>query len=494
LQDGSETIWMTEHGFEPHEPDHPNTFFDFPYIHPVDAFTPPDWVKDAVFYQIFPERFANGDPANDPEGVQPWGGVPTPHNFFGGDLQGVIDHLDYLEELGINALYFTPVFEAPTNHKYDTRDYFKVDPHFGTNETLKELVAQCHARGIRVVLDAVFNHSGGTFPPFLDCKEHGEQSQYAGWFHVREWPLTVKDGIPTYETFAFVPSMPKINTSHPEAKRYFLDVAKYWIEEIGIDGWRLDVANEVEHKFWREFRQIVKSVKPDAYILGEIWHESIMWLQGDQFDAVMNYTFTTSVLDFVVEGKLDAKGFADRVSALLAAHPSRVNEATFNLLGSHDTPRLLTLCGGNKDKMKLATAIQFTFEGAPCIYYGDEVGLDGGPDPGCRKCMEWDPARQDQDMLAHYRSLIALRKQYPALRSGKFRILHAEAGSPLLVYERSDEDARLVILLNNSDQAHQVTDLIPEGNWHHAITGAAPQTSDPIKLTPYGLLILVEAK
>jgi cyclomaltodextrinase len=308
LTDANENVWLTEQGFQQTEPDDNFNFFDFPYINPVDIFQPPAWVKDAVFYQIFPERFANGNPGNDPEDVHPWGDKPMQSNYFGGDIQGVIDHLDYLSELGINAIYFTPLFQAMTNHKYDTADYMSVDAHFGTNDTLKALVRACHSRGIRVLLDAVFNHSGKTFPPFLDAMERGPDSPYADWFHVREWPLRIKDGIPTYDTFAFEPHMPKLNTEHPEVKKYLLDVARYWIEEIDIDGWRLDVANEVDHAFWREFRQVVKAAKPEAYILGEIWHDSIMWLQGDQFDAVMNYPFTNAVLDFVTGSKLVVLG------------------------------------------------------------------------------------------------------------------------------------------------------------------------------------------
>jgi glycosidase len=448
LRDGDETILLTDKGFEHVLPDNPNSFFDFPYINPADVFEPPAWVKDAVFYEIFPERFAKGDPSLDPENAEPWGGEPTPQNFFGGDLQGVIDRLDHIAGLGINAVYFTPLFEATTNHKYDTQDYMKVDPHFGTNMKLKELVDACHARGIRVLLDAVFNHSGKTFPPFVDAQINGRQSKYAEWFHVREWPLQVVDGVPTYETFAFEPLMPKLNTEHPEVKQYLLEVARYWIEEIGIDGWRLDVANEVDHQFWREFRHTVKSVNPEAYILGEIWHDSMMWLQGDQFDAVMNYPFTNAVLDFFAHQTIDAKAFADAIGAQLAAYPKQVTETAFNLLDSHDTPRLLTICDDNTDAMKLSSLFQLTYPGTPCIYYGDEVGINGGGDPGCRKCMVWDPAEQNNELLQFYKTAIGLRRRYSALRSADIRFVHVGATDGTLAYERRDGDQRLLIALN----------------------------------------------
>ncbi|WP_195575348.1 alpha-glycosidase [Paenibacillus sp. 1001270B_150601_E10] len=477
LEDSTDTIWMTERGFQKEEPTPTKSWFEYPFLNPVDIFTPPSWVKDAVFYQIFPERFANGDKSNDPDGVEPWGGEPTPDNYFGGDLQGVINHLDYLEQLGITAIYFTPIFEATTNHKYDTKNYMKVDPHFGTNEKLKELVKACHSRGIRVLLDAVFNHAGYSFPPYVDVLEKGEQSVYKEWFHVREFPLRVVDGIPTFDTFAFTPMMPKLNTENPEVKAYLLEVARYWIEEVGIDGWRLDVANEVDHQFWREFRQTVKAFNPEAYILGEMFHEGMMWLQGDQFDAVMNYPFTYAMHDFFAERAVDGAQFAQAIEHQLASYPQQANEVMFNLLDSHDTARLLTLCGNDKRRMKLAALFQLTFLGTPCIYYGDEVGLDGENDPGCRKCMEWDTERQDAKLLDYYRSLIALRHQHAALRSGSFRFLYAKEQDQVIVYERADEQSRFLIVLNNGARRRSVRLPMPAGEWHNVLTGELIQAS-----------------
>ncbi|URN95209.1 MAG: alpha-glycosidase [Candidatus Pristimantibacillus lignocellulolyticus] len=453
LNDDLEKIYLLEKGFVDQQPDRIyEGLFDFPYLNRIDINSPPEWVKESIFYQIFPERFANGDPSNDPEDVQPWGGTPTPTNFFGGDLQGVINHLDYLSELGINAIYFNPLFEATTNHKYDTEDYFNVDPHFGTNETLKQLVDACHDRGIRVLLDAVFNHCGKTFPPFIDLLENGEASIYKDWFYVREWPLTVVDGVPTYETFAFEPIMPKLNTENESVKEYLLGVAKYWIDEIGIDGWRLDVANEVDHQFWREFRTVVKTANPEAYILGEIMHDSMPWLQGDQFDAVMNYPFTNALLNFFAKATIDADGFAHAIQTQLVSYPQQITEASFNLMGSHDTTRLLTLCEGNKERLKLAYLFELTFYGAPCIYYGDEIGMDGEHDPLNRKCMEWDPEQQDQHLFAFFQSSIKLRKQYPALRTGDLRFV-PQVNKQLLVYERFDANDHFIIVMNNAEAA-----------------------------------------
>ncbi|WP_276357490.1 alpha-glycosidase [Cohnella caldifontis] len=463
LISAGESCWLNEQGFHAAEPASPNLYFEFPFLNPADVFEPPSWVKDAVFYQIFPERFANGDPSNDPEGTLPWGGEPTPANFFGGDLQGVIDHLDHLERLGVNAIYFNPLFEAETNHKYDTRDYLKVDPQFGTNEKLKELVAACHARGIRVLLDAVFNHSGRTFAPFLDVLEKGAASAYADWFHVKSFPLEVRDGVPTYDAFAFEPHMPKLNTENPDVQAYLLEVARYWIEEIGVDGWRLDVANEVDHLFWRKFRDVVKAAKPDAYILGEIWHDSLPWLGGDQFDAVMNYPLTEAILDYAVRGTRDSRRFADLAGSLLAAYPQQATEVSFNLLGSHDTPRLLTLSQGDKRKVRLASVIQFTMPGAPCIYYGDEIGMDGGQDPGCRKCMEWDETKQDRELFGFFAGLTRLRRSHRALRDGSFEWLSAEEGRTAAAYLREADGERFVIALNAGKRKVSLELALPDG-------------------------------
>ncbi|MGM1046254.1 MAG: alpha-glycosidase [Bacillota bacterium] len=498
LQSGREKRWMTEYGFLEEPPANPDRLFEYPFINPVDVFTTPDWVKDAVFYQIFPERFANGDTSNDPKGTLPWGSTdPTPSNFFGGDIQGVIDHLDHLIELGINAIYFTPLFTATTNHKYDTEDYMEIDPQFGDKDTLKELVDLCHERGIRVVMDAVFNHSGKTFAPFVDVQKNGENSKYKDWFYVRSLPLEVVDGIPTYDTFAFEPLMPKLNTENPEVKQYLLRMAEYWIKETGIDGWRLDVANEVGHQFWREFRQVVKKANPDAYILGEVWHESSIWLEGDQFDAVMNYPFTNAVLDFFINRTVDAEKFSFMLGKQLAGYPRQASEVAFNLLDSHDTARLLTLANGDKRLMKLAALFQFTYSGTPCIYYGDEIGMDGGHDPGCRKCMEWNEDKQDKELFTFYQTIIKLRKEHTALRTGTFNFLTAENQGGKLGYLREDDNESIVVLMNNDKAAQSITVPVLEQEWSNLWNGDSIQAVKgqlTVKLPAYGFALLKAAR
>lgn len=448
----NEAFYYTERGFFKTLPHDIANYFCFPYVHKTDVFNPPEWVKDTVWYQIFPERFANGNQSINPPGTLPWGSEePKVDNFFGGDFQGIINHLDYLVDLGINGIYFTPIFKAHSNHKYDTIDYMEIDPQFGDKKTFKRLVEECHTRGIRVMLDAVFNHSGYYFEPFQDVLKHQENSIYKDWFHIRDFPIKTHP-IPSYDTFGFVHTMPKLNTSNPEVKKYLLDVARYWIEEFDIDGWRLDVANEVDHSFWREFRQIVKEVKPDVYILGEIWHDSMPWLQGDQFDAVMNYPVTDGAIDYFIHNNIDAETFSQRIYELIHMYPANVNEVAFNLLGSHDTPRILTQANGNIDKVKLLSLFQFSFMGTPCIYYGDEIGMTGGQDPGCRACMIWEDNKQNQELLNYTKSLIKLRKLEPIIgNNGQFNFLKTDAKEDYLIYERFNDQTRIVFVLNNSN-------------------------------------------
>ncbi|MFE5427637.1 glycoside hydrolase family 13 protein [Peribacillus simplex] len=453
-----ESAIYTEKGFFKEPPRDPGSYFAIPYLHQNEVFEAPEWVKDTIWYQIFPERFANGNPENDPEGVIPWGSEePAVDNFFGGDFEGIIEHLDYLENLGINGIYFTPIFHAYSNHKYDTIDYRSIDPQFGTKETLKTLITECHKRNIRVMLDAVFNHSGYYFPPFQDLLEKGEKSKYKDWFHPHSFPLKGGER-PNYETFGFFESMPKLNTANPEVKEYLLEVSAYWIKEFDIDAWRLDVANEVDQPFWREFRTTVKNIKPDLYILGEIWHDSMPWLRGDQFDAVMNYPFTNQVFRLVASQTINAREFTEEMTAIYHSYPTNVFDVTFNLLGSHDTPRIFTDCGEDLARTKLIHAILLTFNGSPCIYYGDEIGLTGGMDPGCRKCMIWEEEKHNTELFNEIKTLILLRKEERLLANdGKFKFLDTAGNENIVAYQKYNGERSVVILINPTDVQQSFT-------------------------------------
>ncbi|MFZ5367645.1 MAG: glycoside hydrolase family 13 protein [Spirochaetota bacterium] len=435
--------------------------FVFPYINDVDVYRAPDWVAGTVWYQIFPERFRNGDPANDPAGTKAWQRGPvTNHEFYGGDLRGIIDGLDHIAGLGCTGIYLTPIFASPSVHKYDTEDYLKIDPAFGTEEDLKELVKECHKRGIRLMLDAVFNHCGKTFGPWRDVVEKGEKSRYKDWFHINGFPLFPK-GKDTgdsrdanFETFAFTTRMPKFNTTNPEVKEYLFSVAEHYIKECDIDGWRLDVSNEIDHAFWREFRQRVKAAKPDAYIVGEIWHDALPWLRGEQYDAVMNYPFGTAIADYLLAKPWSpaAADLVHRINSISFMYPHTVIRSAFNLLDSHDTDRLVTRMG-SREKAKLALTLLFALPGSPCIYYGTEYALEGGHDPDCRRCMIWDPKPDEQAFSRFVASLVKLRREYWQVFADGRRTYQTDPAYPgLLVINLELGNTHLYFLINRDEK------------------------------------------
>jgi len=403
----------------------------------------PNWVKDAIFYQIFPERFANGDKSNDPDNTVSWGTDPTRQNFFGGDLQGIIDHIPYLKDLGISAIYLNPIFKGRTNHKYDTCNYFKIDPRFGSKKTFRTLIEKAHQEDIKVILDAVFNHCGAGFWAFEDVKEKGPSSEYAPWFFINNHPIK-KDPL-NYQTAGCTWYLPKLNVEHPEVREHLLNVATYWIEEFEIDGWRLDIPWKVPYGFWVEFREEVKALNPNAYIVGEVWRDSIPWTRGDTCDGVMNYTLREYVLDYCVHQTMDAEDFDYEVANLRKNHGEWA-PFQLNLLGSHDTPRFLTLCENDVKKAVVAWTFVFTYIGSPMIYYGDEIGLEGGNDPDCRRSMPWDETQWNKEIYNLYRKLISLRKKHPALRTGSFKTLKVFNG--VYVYLRHQEDENIIVILN----------------------------------------------
>ncbi len=417
--------------------------------------TVPDWVQDAVFYQIFPDRFASGDSNNDRHNVQPWGAPPRLRGFQGGDLEGVIQKLDYLHDLGVNAIYFCPIFQATSNHRYDTTDYHKIDPLLGDLNTFHRLLTRAHGLGIRVVLDGVFNHCGRGFLAFQNLVENEAESPYRNWFHVRSFPLHAYDDQPPgYECWWQIKSLPKFNAAEPQVRRHLLDVARYWIEQ-GIDGWRLDVPNEIDDDdFWAEFRQVVKTANPQAYTVGEIWDINPRWVGPRKFDGLMNYPFRTATLDFFGRRSTSASQFGHAVEHLLDAYPREHVYAHFNPLGSHDTERTLNQCGEDVQRMKLALLFQFTYVGAPSIYYGDEVGLTGGKDPDCRRAFPWNESVWNAELRDFVKLLVAIRKGHPALRRGDFKPLYHHDRDGVYVFLRKhdhNEHDVLLVAINNSD-------------------------------------------
>ena len=431
--------------------------FKLPYIHEIDGCQVPEWVSKTVWYQIFPERFANGNAELSPEEALDWDSSITPKttDFFGGDLQGIIDHLDYLQDLGITGLYLCPIFESPSNHKYNTTDYFEIDRHFGDKETFRQLVDQAHLRGMKVMLDAVFNHIGDQSAQWQDVLKHGEKSVYRDWFHIQEFPVTndklVNPKELPYHTFAFASYMPKLNTANPEVKDYLLSVATYWIEQFDIDAWRLDVANEVDHQFWRDFRKAVLAKKPDLYILGEVWHTSQPWLKGDEFHAVMNYPLSDSIKDYFLSRSKKTSQFIAEMNCQSMYYKQQISEVMFNLLDSHDTERILTTAQGDIQLVKSALVFLFLQRGAPCIYYGTELELGGGMDPDCRRVMPWDRVSNSNDMLNFMKDLIQLRKEIAdIIQHGKFTL--EEIAPDVLALEWQHDHQVIRAIFNQSKE------------------------------------------
>jgi neopullulanase len=455
--------------------------------------TIPNWVQDAIFYQIFPDRFAKS-PRN-PAGTlpfEPWDSPPTIHGFKGGDLYGIAERLDYLQDLGITALYLNPIFASASNHRYHTYDYYHVDPLLGGNEALRELLDQAHKKSIRIILDGVFNHASRGFWQFHHVLENGMASPYKDWFFFdtarlqgrRPWGVypdkeelqALQSGEDSLKAIGYrgwwnLPALPKFNTHTPAVRKFLFEVAEHWIQ-FGIDGWRLDVPADIDDdSFWQEFRYRVHKVNPQAYIVGEIWHEAQRWLQGDQFDAVMNYEVTKPILAFFpgpyldlrvlhqqsnyhgIQGAIDAHEFANRIDHNLQLYKPDITYSQFNLLDSHDTPRFLSCASGNKDSLRLAWLFLFSYPGAPCIYYGDEVGVDGEQDPDCRKSFPWEAGKRAHNLLTYVKEVIALRKQHPALRYGDYKRLWSANG--IYAFSRSHEGETLVIALNTFESPQQ---------------------------------------
>jgi neopullulanase len=433
----------------------------------------PEWVRDAVFYQIFPDRFARSVAVAKPRHLDDWGSPPTYHGYQGGDLVGVAKHLDYLQDLGITAVYFTPVFQSASNHRYHTHDYEKVDPMLGGNAALRRLIDQSHARRIRVILDGVFNHASRGFFQFHDIMENGAESAYLDWFHVNTFPLNAydPDKRPNYGAWWGLPALPKFNTGSPEVREFLWGIGRKWID-FGIDGWRLDVPNEIDDdSFWREFRHRVKDGNPDAYIVGEVWTDAQRWLRGDMWDAVMNYQFTRACIAFFIgaeasddlkrtslhpAGPPGAEAFARSIERLLKLYAPSITEVMLNLLGSHDMARFLTLARDDLSALRLATAFQMTYPGAPSIYYGDEIGMRGGHDPANRGAFPWHQRESwNTELLHEFQRLIALRKARPALRRGSFRVLHAVG--ELFVHARQLGDETVLVAFNTGRSASRLS-------------------------------------
>lgn len=432
-------------------------FFQFPYINKADILPMVDWMKSARFYQIFVDRFNIGDKDKDMSYVNlKWGDKPTPKSFAGGDIKGITDKLSYIKSLGIDSIYLTPVFKSISNHKYDISDYLEIDKDFGNSEDLKELVDNAHENGMHIVLDAVFNHCSDEIAQFQDVLKKGKTSEYYKWFIINGDKPDQKEV--NYETFASCNYMPKFDTSNPEVRKFLIGIAVHYIKEYHIDGWRLDVSDEVSHDFWREFRRAVKKENPEAVIIGENWHDASVYLKGDQYDSIMNYAFTKATLDYFSTDKLDAKGMAERLNDLLARNSDTVNHMMLNLLDSHDTHRFYSEVSEDDRKFKAALCLLYLYPGVPCIFYGTEIKIPGGYDPDCRKCMDWDKADKikDTDIYRLLISLADLRQNYDF--SNVYPVITTDESGDMLELRYIIGDTGINLYINNTDKDTVVTE------------------------------------
>ena len=443
--------------------------FDCPQnLREEEMFEVPQWAANKVVYQIFPSRFA----ATQPVDKKLWYKAPiTPMDDLHGNLRGIIEHLDYIKDLGIDVVYLTPIFKSNSCHKYDTIDYYQVDPSFGTTEDLKELVQKSHERGMKVVLDAVYNHSGREFFAFQDILEKGEKSKYLDWYFIDELPPRGEWGeIPNFKCFGYYGGMPKLNLKNPEVEKYITDVACYWIKECDIDGWRLDVGDEISHFFWKNFRKAIKAVKKDMLIIGEIWHYAGDFLEGDEWDTVMNYPFYLNLIDLLADEKINVSQFVQNLGYLKGRLNKKCYPLMWNLIDSHDTARFLHLCHDNKKKQHLAAAFQLLLPGMPMVYYGDEYAMPGANDPDCRRGMYWDEEYQDKEMYNWYKKLMQIRKAHACIVEGEMIETITNDDEDTIVMIRKNGEETIAMLFNCGNSAKEFNEYAEK---HNLLTDSA---------------------
>ena len=472
LDDGTETKLYYGDVFTDHLVDDRSQYFKLPFNHRADIAKVPGWVHDAVVYNIFPDSFATSHKyiSLDPTELDYNG--QTVKGKLGGTLRGVAENVDYLKDLGINCVYVNPIFAAGEYHKYDLLDYFHVDPVFGGDEAFREMVDTLHANGIRIIIDGVFNHCGWYFFAFDDVVRNQEKSKYCDWFYHLEFPVQrpeTPEIYPTYACFAYERMMPKLDTANPEVRDYFCRVGRYWVEEFGIDGWRLDVASEVDDGFWRAFRKAVKEVNPDALLIGEVWESANHWLQGDMFDSTMNYDFRKHCNLFFAEQSIDAADFAGRITNMLMRYRVQTVPAQLNLLDSHDVSRFLSLCNGDITKYKLAILFMMTFVGMPTVFYGDELGIQGILEEEYRHPMPWNGG--DAELRAFFKKAIAMRHELAPLRRGDFRIVSAEQGSGLIVFIRKLGNQTVTVCINHGKGSVDLPEIAGSLYWSDGLNG-----------------------
>ena len=411
---GGEVFYYSEMGISDSDQEDEIRPFLVPYVYEQTQCIRSQWTNQINWYQIFPDRFSDGNDENAKAFK------PNRENFYGGTIKAIQGKIDYLKELGIEGIYLNPVFRSNSNHRYDTIDYRMVEPALGTKEELREFVLQCHQHGIRVMLDGVYNHCGFDNAIWQDVIKKGRKSKYFNWFLIYDEKVLDKNCRylssermkvnPPYESFAFAANMPKWNTSNQETADYLISSAEYWTEYLKIDAWRLDVPDEIDKTFLREFYRRIKQINSDIYIIGEIWQDAYEWFEDKIFDGVMDYPLYFSVRDFFLRGSINAYEFCDRIVQHTIILPESIQKSNFRFLSNHDIPRALTVAEGQKEALKAAYCFLVLMGGGLSIYYGDEVGMEGENDPDCRRAFPWES--MDKKLLSWFQKILQQRTKY----------------------------------------------------------------------------------
>ena len=431
-------------------------FVEFDFDHPLIPYLNiPDWARGNIVYQIFPDRFLNGDSENDRDNKPDWYGNHTQQSlmngFYGGDLQGVIYSTDYLNVYHIDTLYLNPIFQATSTHKYNTTDYLRIDSDFGNEEVLENLITILHDTDKKLILDAVFNHTGTRFFAMQENLNKQKRSRYLDWYYIKEFPI--KQSSDSYKTWQGYASLPKLNTDNPEVRGYIARVLGKWFAK-GVDGWRLDTADQYPMRFLSGFLfPGITGIDNESVLVGEYWENASDYFNKTCMNSVMNYLFRDAVITYVKGGS--SKAFIQEIRDYLNDYPPQIVDGIWNMLGSHDTPRIFTLLNEEVATMKLAAVLHMTFKGSPLIYYGDEIGMTGEGDPFCRKPFPWEKMEQMNMAIASlYRELGALRNANPALKKGAIKFIYNQAG--VLGYERVYEDESVLVFLNSRSKTMDV--------------------------------------
>ncbi len=427
-------------------------YFQYPVILRDEIPDVPDWFKNAVVYNIFPDSFASGRRRidNQEKQITLADGLIS-KSRLGGTIKGILENLDYIADLGFTCIYLNPIFTAGEYHKYDLLDYYHIDPCLGSDEDFKELVGKIHERNMHIIIDGVFNHCSWYFFAFEDVVKYGEESEYKDWFYDLKFPV-VRPGegeSPSYACFAYERKMPKLNTSNKKVQEYFINVCKHWIREYKVDGWRLDVANEIDRNFWRAFRQAAKEENPNTVLIGEVWENAETWLRGDAFDSTMNYDFRRHCRDFFAMERTDAYQFAGRIDRMRLRYPANITLGQLNLLDSHDVSRFLSLCEEDIGKWKLACIFLLLCPGVPSIFYGDEKQISGITEAQYRSPMPWQ--NENGEIESFVKRIIEIRKSHTDVKSD-YQVLRAEQGSRVLVFLRKRSAKTLMVCINAGEQ------------------------------------------